>query len=443
MKPSTLFLCAALLLTGAGATAQTAQTAQRTWTLDECVAYAVDHNLSVKRQELSCEQQQQRLEAARTSMLPSVSGGVSQNFSFGRGLQSDNTYINTNVGNTSFSIGAGMPLFTGLQTYHNIEFSKLNLASSLETLRQAQEDVSLQVASLYLNVLYAKEVLATAVEQDSLATEQLQRIQAYRENGKASESDVLQARSAQAQDQLAVVQAEGNLQMALLDLTQLLELDSPEGFDVAMPDATPDDVALSQPDDVYGYAVDNRPAVRAAAYQLEGAAHTVGMAKGAWLPTLSLSAGLGSSYYDAGSVAPQPFREQMKHNFNQYVGLSLSVPIFNRMQTLSSVRQARAAQDSYGIQLEETRKALYKEIQQAWTNAVTARERYAGSCTALDAAKASLDVMAEKYAVGQATATEYNEVKSAWFQAAASLSQAKYEYLFRAKILEFYRTGSL
>lgn len=163
------------------------------------------------------------------------------------------------------------------------------------------------------------------------------------------------------------------------------------------------------------------------------------MAKGAYYPQLSFGAGISTNFYNVSGMENGNFGSQLRDNFSQYIGFSLSVPIFNRFETRNRVRSARIQQHTYYWQLEESKKTLYKEIQQAYYNAVNAETQYHSSLTADEAAQASFLLMKEKYTNGKANATEYNESRTAWMKAVSDRLQAKYDYLFRTKILDFYR----
>ncbi|MCG4735753.1 TolC family protein, partial [Bacteroides intestinalis] len=239
-----------------------------------------------------------------------------------------------------------------------------------------------------------------------------------------------------AQDEMKAVQADNNYQLALLDLSQLIELETPEGFSLSAPAVKLDLLPLTPPDEVYQTALTSKAAVQAAKYRLEGSEHSIRIAQSAFYPKLNLNGSLGTNYY---STLDRNFSQQMRDNFSKYVGLSLSVPIFNRFATRNRVRTARLQQENYSLQLDDVKKTLYKEIQQAWYNALASESKYTSSSTATNASAESFKLMSEKYDNGKATAVEYNEAKQNLMKAQSDELQAKYEYLFRTKILDFYK----
>ncbi len=413
--------------------------AQETWDLQRCITHAIEHNLSIKQKEAARNQSEVELNTAQWSRMPNLNGNIGQSFNFGRALQADNTYGNRNTRNTNFSLGTNIPLFTGMQIPNNIALSKLNLKAATEDLAKAKEDISIQVASYFLQVLFNEELTKIARNQVALSQEQLDRKIAFFRNGKASEAEVLEAKSRLAQDQLSLVQAENNHQLALLDLSQLLELPSPEGFQINVPDIDNFSVHLTLPEEVYAQAMMNKPAIKAAKYRLQGAEKSIKIAQSGYYPQLSFGAGIGTNYYHLSGIENAPFSTQWDQNMNKYLQFSLSIPIFNRFQTRNRVKSARIQHTALSWQLEESKKALYKEIQQAYYNALAAESKYKSSQSANESAEASFRLMSEKYANGKASATEYNEMRTAWMKALSDGVQAKYEFVYRSKILDFYK----
>lgn len=431
MKRTILIAC--VMATGYGIQAQEA------WSLQKCIEYAIEHNLSIKQQEASRNQSEVELNTAQWSRLPNLNGNVGQSFNFGRALQADNTYGNRNTANTNFSLGTNIPLFTGLQIPNSIALAKLNLKAATEDLKKAKEDISIQVASYYLQALFNEELSKVAQNQVKLSQEQLDRKVAFFKNGKASEAEVYEAKSRLAQDKMSAVQADNNYRLALLDLSQLLELPTPEGFTIAEPPTVEMNVQLSLPDEVYSQAMTNKPSIKAAQYRLEGAEKSIRIAQSGYYPQLSFGAGLSTNYYNMSGIETASFSSQWHQNFNKYLQFSLSIPLFNRFATRNRVKSARIQKNALQWRLEESKKTLYKEIQQAYYNALAAEAKYRSSQSASEASEASFKLMSEKYANGKATATEYNEVRTLWMKALSDHIQARYDYLFRSKILDFYK----
>lgn len=415
--------------------------AQKQWNLKQCIEYAIEHNLTIKQQEAAKDESAVDLNTAKWSRLPDLNGSASHSFNFGRSLQMDNTYQQLNAQNTGLNLSTSIPLFTGMQIPNQIALSKLNLKAAVEDLNKAKEDISIQVTSAYLQVLFNEELAKVAHEQVALSEEMLKQKTAFFKVGKASEAELYEAKSRAAQDQLSAVQADNEYRLALLDLSQLLELPTPEGFGIVSPsiDEDKDFSILTSPADIYSEALLIKPSIKAAQYRVEGAQKSIRIAQSGYYPQLSLGAGIATSYYNVSGRENGNFGSQLRDNFSQYIGLSLNIPIFNRFSTRNQVRKARIQQTTLNWQLEDAKKALYKEIQQAYYNAVNAESKFESSRTADEAAKASFNLMKEKYANGKATSTEFNEARTNWLKAVSDRIQAKYDYLFRTKILDFYK----
>ena len=435
-----------IILTAAlvAAFAAGAQAQERVWTLPQCIDHALENNLSVKRSGLNVEQREIDLNTAENNRLPSVSGSAGQNFSFGRGLTADNTYANTNTTNTSFSVGAQVPVFNGFQIKHNIELSKLNLAAATADLEKAKDDIRVAVAQAYVQILYNMEILDVARSQVEIDSLQVVRLTEMASNGMVASADVSAQEATLAQSRVSATQAENNVALAILDLTQLLELPSPEGFRIARPSVEGlETVMLMDPEAIYAEAVQFKPAVKAEEIRLDQALKSIDLAKDSFLPSLSLSGGLGTNYYTSSGFPSAGFSSQLKNNFSQYIGLNLSVPIFSHFSNRNQVRNARLQYSSQEIVLDNSRKSLYKEIQQAYYNAVGSQAKYRSSQVAAASAEDAFELAQAKYENGKSGITEFNEAKGRYMSAASNLVQARYEYLYQSKILDFYRGRDL
>lgn len=437
MMKKTLTLIVGLAVFG------TAQ-AQQAWSLRQCITYALEHNISIKQQENTVESNRISLNTSKNSRLPGLQASASQSMNFGRGLTADNTYANRNTMSTGFDLGTSVSLYTGGQMTHDIRQKEINLQAALVDLNRAKDDISMQIASTYLEVLYQKDMLAVAKNQLELAKLQESRLQSLLQTGKIAETEVVEAHATVASDELQVTQAENQVQLALLNLSQLLELQTPEGLDVETPViAQAQDVILPLPDVIYAEANGIKPQVQAQVLRLKSAEESIEIAKAGKLPRVSLSGGLGTNYYHTSGFPSNKFSSQLKDNLSKYIGLSVSVPIFNKYATRNQIKTAKLQYQTQQLQLEETRKGLYKEIQQAYYNALAAQKQCVSSEAAEKASQSAFELVSKKYENGKATNTEFQESKTRLLKAEADYLQAKYTFLFRTKILEFYRGVAL
>ena len=417
------------------------------WSLEECISYALEHSISIKQRDLNRQQQEIEVSTAKNSRLPDLNASAGENFSFGRGLTAENTYTNTNTNSTSFSLGTSVPLFTGFRIPRTLELNRLNLEAATADLEKARNDIRMQVAQAYVQILYSMELCDVARRQIEIDSLQVFRLKEMLNNGKASGTQVAQQEATMAQSKLTATQADNDYRLNILALTQLLELPSPEGFSIVRisPDALPlkEIAAGMTPDAIYQEAVGIKPEILAETLRLQGTEKNIDIAKSALYPSLSLSGGVGSNYYKTSGFPAESFGKQLSNNFSQYIGLNLTVPIFNRFATRNSVRTAQLNRENQQMQLENTKKALYKEIQQAYYNAVNSKAKYASSEEALRSNREAFTLMSAKYEYGKANITEFNEAKDNLMKAESDLVRAKYEYLYNHALLSFYRGKEL
>lgn len=435
---ATILSIAALALCGGEAAAQCLS-------LRQCIDRALERNISIKQRENDCRSRELSLSTARNSRLPDLSASLGQNFSFGRGLTADNTYTNTNTSSTSLSLAASMPLFTGMNIPNTIKLNRLNLEAATADLEKARNDIRMQVAQAYVEILYDMEIAEVAWRQVAIDSMQTARLRAMFESGKAAEAELAQQEATLAQSRLTATQADNSLTLALLSLSQLLELPSADGLSIVRPAV--DSLRLGgvcpAAEVVYAEAVGIKPEIQAEQLRLEGTERSIAIARAALYPQLSLSAGLGTNYYRTSGYHADAFSTQLKNNFSQYVGLNLSIPIFNRLQTRNSIRSARIDRETQTLQLESVKKTLYKEIQQVCCNAVAAQSKFASSEVAARSYEAAFRLMSAKYESGKANITEFNEAKNNWLKAESDLVQARYEYLYDRSLIDFYRGRDL
>lgn len=441
MKSLLLILLLPVALSAAAQTPQTptSPAPAKLWSLTDCIEYAQRNNITVQQRALSTERSDVELSTARYSRLPNLNASASGDLSFGRALGNDNVYHNINQTSTSFNASTSMPIFQGMRINHQIKAGKLDLAAAMQDLERAKEDVSINIMTLYLQVLYNKEMVSVAERQAALSAQQAQRSHELVATGKKPESTVYESEALAANDQLSLTQARNDLQLGLLDLSQALNRESAAGFDITTP--TLDSLSLAQlqalgsADDIYTYAAANRPQIKAEQLRLESAHHNVSIARSSLYPSLSLSGGMSSGFYNKQGS----FWSQMNANRREAVALSLDIPIFNRRATRNSIRTAQIAVKQQQLTLTEAEQSLRKEIEKAWTNANAAYAKHLSAESALASAKVAFKYEMEKVDAGRSTIFDFNDAKTRMQKAEAEAVQAKYEFLFRSKILDFYR----
>lgn len=439
-----LFTVAGLL---AGSAGYAQDTAPRAWSLEECIQYAIEHNIDLKQKEQQQEAKKVELNTSKLSWLPAVNANVGQNFQFGRGTTKSGLIVDQNIANSSLNVNLDMPIFDGLKIPNDIAARKLDLQAAVENLNKAKEDLSINVASYYLQVLYNKELLKIARLQVDLSAEQVTKTEALVKAGKVPLSQLYDIKAQLAKDEVSLTEAQNNVNLALLELAQSLELErSGRSFDVIDPE-TGDVVeanmsSILPPDHIYDHAVTFKPQIKEQQFLLESQQKMLRVAQAGYYPKLSFGASYSNGYYHAssdGEATDNPsFGDQLKQNGQKAIGFSLSIPLFNRMQVRNSVRSARINIRNQQLMMENTKKTLYKEIQQAYYNATASQEKYTASDKSVAASQIAFSYAEERYNAGKSTVFEFNEAKTKYAQSLAEQAQAKYDFIFRAKILDFY-----
>jgi outer membrane protein len=415
------------------------------WTLEACIGYAIEHNISIQQLEIQKTSAEIDLHTSRMSRLPDLNAGISQNWNFGRTQIQSGLYENQTQSNTSLSIGTSIPLFSGFRISNEIAKNRLELQAAVQNLEKAKESLALNVASLFLQALFNREIMKINEEQLALSQLQVDRTKILVDQGKVPVSQLYDIEAQVANEQLVLVQAKNNLKLSLLDLAQNLELEQTANFDIQaeMGDNVVEEYMenIFSPDDIFGYAVQNKPIIKEQEYRLESAVRSVKIVKAGYYPSLSLGLGFGTNYfylYRSGLIN-SPFSDQIRNNAGEYINLNLNIPIFNRLSTRNRVRSAKLNIENQQLILNNTKKTLYKEIETAYLNAVSAQEKYHASQLAVKATSEAFQYAKERYETGKSSVFEFNEAKTKLVKSQSEEVQAKYDYIFRMKILDFYR----
>ncbi len=409
------------------------------WTLDSCINYALIHNVDVRQRINAARQGELAVTEAKDRVLPNLSGYGSQNFSFGRGLTADNTYANRNT--NSFSVGAqlSVPLFQGLRVVRSVKYSETSLQALVEQSEAIKDDVTVNVMAAYLQALYSRESLEVARMSLGVSRDELKRREILLEAGKIPELDLFEARAQVSRDELTVVNAQNDSVMALLDLTNLLDIENDGTFDI-LP-LQEETLPMPSLDEVWTNMQMANHTLRAAVIRKRAAGENVEVAKTGYIPTLSFNAGLGTNYYRTSGFHNESFAAQMRHNFSKSLGFSLNIPIFDGFSTRNSVSRARLEQLNADLDLDNTRQQLYKTVSTAHAQAVAAGSKEKAAEAAVENTKAAFDAMAVKYDNGRANATEYEKAKADYINAIADRLQASYERQLRIRILRHYNSN--
>ena len=423
--------------------------AQETWSLQQCIDYALENNIQVKQQQLSVNYQENLLNQSKSDRLPNFNGQVGNNYNFGRSLTFQNTYENTNSISVSGGLGTDVTLWNGFTLQNAIKQRELDLKASIQDMQKGKDDLMLTIAALYLEILFAEELSLIDENQMEVTRQQINRTSKLVDAGSLARGALLEIEAQLAREELQFVNSQNRTQLAYLNLYQLLELPMAKSFRIerpVLPDLHTSTMNFNSLE-IFKNAVQTRPEILASQLRVESAHSLHDQARGARLPRLSFGANYYNNYNDNYIEAVDnnpldrrviPVFKQLKNNQRYGFGLTLNVPIFNRFQVQTNISNAQIQIMDYEYRLQNTRNTLQKDIEQAYTNALAALKRYVSSEKAVSANHEAFRYAEEKYNVGMVTTVEYNQIKNNLTAAQSQLLQARYEYIFRTKILDFY-----
>ena len=412
------------------------------WSLEECIQYAIENNIQIKQQVIQTAVQENSLDLAKMKLVPSVNGSLSHNYNFGRALdQTTYTYYNQTLQTDYMYVGGETPIFTGLQNVNSIKKNKYEVLAAKEDLQFIRDDVALNVALAYLQILLNKDLVAANQNQLNITLQQIEKTKRLVDAGSVARGNLLQIEAQAGQEELSLINVQNQLETSFLNLTQLLELKSPAGFEVIAPQISVDSNSniTGNVDEIYQIASGSRPEIRSSEMKLAASEYDLKIAKGGRSPRLALNYSFNTAYTFINNFDNVSFKEQFKNNKNSAVGLSMNIPILNGWQVNKNIANSRLSLENSQYSLEGSKKQLYKNIQKAYTDAVAALKKYNASLKAVASSEESFRYTEQKFNVGMVTSVDYNASKTQLLNAQADMSQAKFEYIFKTKVLDFYK----
>ncbi len=469
------FVTLSLLVISATSFAQVKQ-----WSLEECISYAHENNLTIQQTALDIESTELQKDAAVANLLPNLNlnGGYYWNFGF-----SINPITNTrqpgNRQTSSFTLSSTWVVFDGMQNLKQISKSRLDHMAALYNLEAIKNDISINIASGYLQVLLNKQIVQVAENQFEISNKQLDRNKILFEAGSIPKGDYLQVQAQVASDEQSVIAAKNNLSISLLQLSQLLQLEDFTAFDILTPELqNPDNELLKySPNEIYKTAETNQPMIKNAELRVESAEKQVGISRGQYSPTLAIQGQINSNasqsllrttetvteYGAVGTVTQggtdyvwtlepvtfitgqetYPFFDQFEDNVNQYIGINLQVPIFNRMQTKNAVGNSQIRLEQERLSLETQKNNLRQTIQRAYADAYASLKSFKAAEKSLEANEENWEYAQKRYEQGAMNQFDYENTRNSYLNAVSQQLQSKYDYIFKVKVLEFYLTNSI
>jgi len=411
------------------------------WTLQECVNYALDNNITIKQNKLNIEISQENVISSKGNFSPNLNASTSGNLNFGSGFDPvSQDRVTTSTFGGSFGINSGITVFNGYRNLNTYKQAELGVEGSKLDLEKIQDDISLYVVNTYLNVLFAKENLNVANVQYEISEKQIENAKAKFEAGVAPKGDLLNVQSTAAADEQAVISYENTLNLALLDLAQLLQVD-PVGFDVEIIKIESPSVVLlyKNPSEVYQKALTNRPEIKRAELDIESADLSVEIAKASFSPSISLGANIGTGYgYNLKNNSHIPYFSQLDDNLGYGVNFNINIPIFNRGQTKSNVNRQKINYEISKFGLDNQKLQLQQTIQKAFYDAKAAAKTYESAEKSLIAQNEAFKNAQASYNLGAMTQFDFDQVRNRFVNAEGAIIRAKYDYVFKTKVLKFY-----
>jgi len=415
-------------------------TAQERITLKRATELVIENNLQIKQAQFSEAISEENLQQSKFALYPTLNTSTNLNFNFGRSIDPlTNQFVNQSITSTSGNVSSGAALFQGFQKINQISQNKLQLDADKSNTQKVKNDLVLAVVTNYLSVLNAQDLLLASQQQLAISNQQLDIEQKFFDVGNKTLADLSQAKSQVATAELNVTNAQNQVDLAFLNLAQLLELDPSAAFEVEKPqieDMSKVNSAYSAVD-VFKSASSSFPDIRLAELRKQASEKGIEIARGNYFPSLNLQSGFGTRYSN-GSFGNTTFSTQVKDNFNQFIGFGLSIPIFNGLSARSSVRRAKINFQNSVINEQLAKNNLNKVINQAVYDLRAAEKRYYSAQSAFQSSKEAFNVIEQRYAVGLVNSLDYNQAQTNLNKAQFDQIQARYDFIFRSKVIDYY-----
>lgn len=444
MKQVSLIILSCQLLLPAGMKAEDDMPKQ--WTLRNCIDYALEHNITIRRNRINVESTQEDVKTAKADFLPSLSGNISQrivnrpNSASGTIISGDN--ITTSESKTSYNgsygIDANWTVYNGSKRVNTLKQQQLNSRVAELTVDESENSIEENITQLYVQILYSAEAVKVNESTLEVSRKEFERGQELFNAGSIASSDLAQLEAQVSNDNYQLVTSQTTLQNYKLQLKQLLELDGDFEMDLFLQPLDDSSVLIPLPtkDDVYQTALNLRPEIESSKLNIEASDMNIKIARAGYIPSLSLSAGIGTTNANGNDFS---FSEQVKQNWNNSIGLTLSIPIFDKRQTKSAVNKAKLQRQTSELDLMDNQKTLYKTIESLWLSANSAQQQYVAATQKLKSTQASYALVSEQFNLGMKNTVELLTEKNNLLSAQQETLQAKYTAILNAGLLRFYQ----
>ena len=452
MKKKMIFLLPLLIFMFMG---MSVEAQQQEWSLEKCINYAYKNNLQIKQSKLSAESSKESLLQSKLNFLPTFNASVSQNTGWGRSVDmATYSYVNKKVNQAYGSVNASLTLFNGLQNVNKLRQQEFAYLAKKYDSEKIKDNIALNIAAAYLQILYNIEQVHNAQRQVEISEKQIDRTKKRVEAGTVARGSLLDIEAQGANDKVNLVNAQNKLMLAYLDLMQILDLKGNTKFDIQKPNLQ----ILHKPNllpiqAIYDQALQIMPQIKSAQYSVKAASRAVAIARGRRSPTLSLNSSYGNNYSDQIRMSnnplnpdfnkTKPFWDQLRDNRNLSLAFRLTIPILNGYQVSTYIKQSKISLENARLSLRIAKNTLRKNIEQAYADALAAYQTYIASKKSLASLREAFMYAQEKFNVGMLSATDYEVAKVKLYNAESNITAAKYDYIFKTKILDFYLGRSL
>lgn len=414
--------------------------AQEKITLKRATELVVENNLQVKQAEFSEAISDENLRQSKYSVFPTLNANTGLNFNYGRSIDlQTNQFVNQSITSNNGNVSSITPLFAGFQRMNTISQNKLQLESDKSNTQKVKNDLVLAVVTNYLTVLNSQDLLTASRQQLGISNQQLDIEQKFFDVGNRTLADLAQAKAQMATAELNVTNAQNQVDLAFLNLAQLLERDPSIAFEVEKPAI--DNIATVNTaysaTEVYKSASLNFPDIKLAELRKRVLEKEIDIARGTYLPSLNLQTGFGTRFSN-GSFRNLSYMTQITDNFNQFIGFGLNIPVFNGFSARSAVRRAKINFENSEVNEQLTKNNLNKVINQAVYDLRAAEKRYYSAQTAFESSKEAFNVIEQRYAVGLVNSLDFNQAQTNLNKAQFDQIQARYDLIFRSKVIDYY-----
>ncbi len=433
-KTTLLMLCALTLSCSAFA--------QEAWSLQKCISHAKQNNLSLRQSQIAVSQAELTEKGSRMARMPSLNASTNLGFQYGRNIDpTTNDFVNTRIGFNNWRVNADAPIYNGGAIKNTIKQSEFDLEAAKEDANTQFQNIALQMASAYLSILLAKEQVTIAQRAISQTQEQLSTIDKRINAGTVPKADRLDILAQIARNEQTLIQAENSVAINYLTLKNILELEPEYDLEIIIPNELmqiQENVNVTDLPTVFNQAMNTQASIKASEARMKSAELSVPIAKADLLPSVSAFAGLDTRFSNASLFQSDPYFDQLDNNFGQNLGIQVNIPIYNKHRASINIERARLDIINAEVQNKQAKQQLKADVQTAIANARAAKLELAASERSLEAANAAFDNAQKRYDLGAINTLELTTAKTNLDTAALNVARAKYDYIFRLKIIDFY-----